>query len=513
MKSTIELMLQVCRVSLTLAVAYCLIAPQPAICGEKESPIPVVLNWNGEHFKQDLSALPQFATILADDNIKSKFGAAESRLIQDVVGLPILFPKANSTSILENNFIVGMWPVGKDETKGSFLAIQNLDEKHPFITSVQEMVGIPFPKIEKGEKKSESGISEKVSKDNKSWVLGRYKSWIYVAQTEGGSVPHLDILDACKSTCGDSIMSLSLDAYKLPGLNESLNLYFNNPIRSVRLHASIANSNIKIEGEATLTKEVNKLSEWKLPLSDLRDPVTSFTAVRGLSKAFETINKSFGNILPESDQLILAGEFHGHLHYVMRCFLPVANMNKSFGKSKEDATKFMNAFFEKNPIGKLAKNDMRLSWTGLPIIVPYLRGLDTTNNGGFLELGVLPLKAEPKPVPQALVDQIIKSEKTLLYDWELTRQRATQLSAIYNIFEVLKYTQDIRKFSGTNGKDVPRPPNAVEANKIIAILCGDNDNAITQFILAEPNKIKIQRNSKIGISAIEIVFLSRFLTR
>ena len=493
-----------------------------------ESKPAITLSWYGKTNYESFNALPQIKKVTSNKELTESVSKAKSYISEKVFsGLKGKFSsKPLAWKLLNSDFVFLSWPSrGKDDSpEGWALAIKNADVNDFMLGEAAHRLGIGLDGLKSDSSEAAAGVVESKVVGEKIWRLGRFNDWLHLSSFNKSVspkfIPELKIANALtvadEKAKGGRLMLLNADANRLPfskmlflGIGDS-----NLPVISVE--GKIKNENIRIDGYFDFDQPLDiSLSDWKLPESTLRDPVTGFTAIRGLKSIVKGFNKEVADVMPETDQMIVATEFHGQFSFVMRWFLPVDELKSNFDKSKNGISEVIGKFLSKSPFGRLSYNEEepRLSWAGLPIIVPYLTGLDLKDDGNFLEIGFLPLKTkERKPVPQALLDQVTKSDNVIFYDWELTPQRALTISSLVNVYEILNYTTRIRTPGSAIGKNSPSPPNPQSAMKIIKALTNVSGNTVTQIQKESPTRWKFQKTSKLGLGSFEIVALSRFLS-
>lgn len=508
------------------ALSIFLLLQGPLSAAEDAFEPAFTLKWYGKTNYESLNGLPQIKKVTSNVELGESISKAKSLIFEKALsGLKgKIAQQPVAWSLLNSDFVFMAWPGDNDldVPKGWAIALKSSDTNQLLLDEAAKRLGISLQELASGSDKG--GVVESKTTKDRIWRLGKFNQWLHLSSfSHSGSskfIPELIITktlaEADKEAHNGRLMLLNADANRLALLKALCLGVVDSNLPSISLEGKIHKENIRIEGFFDFDQPVDlDLSSWKIPASTLRDPITGFTAIRGLTSIVKGFNKEVADVLPDTNQMIIATEFHGQFSFVMRWFLPVDNLNNNFNKSKTGISGIIGKFLSKSPFGKLSFNEEepRLSWAGLPIIVPYLVGLDLKDDGNFLEIGFLPLTTkERKPVPQELLDQVLKSEDVIFYDWELTPQRALTISSLANVYEILNYTVAIGTPGGAVGKNVPSPPNPQAAIKIIRALTDASGNTVTQIQKESPTRWKFQKTSKLGIGSFEIVALSRFFS-
>ncbi|HYG21970.1 MAG TPA: hypothetical protein VEH04_04245 [Verrucomicrobiae bacterium] len=183
--------------------------------------------------------------------------------------------------------------------------------------------------------------------------------------------------------------------------------------------------NVISRGELDTTEPLNLVLEpWNFPTNLIREPLASFTAVRGLRSLLPLVLPAewqyLDGILP--DQLcVWTGD--GSLPHV-NFAIPTTNLvhemdvvsNYLISKGNTWLKRYSGGGFE--PMSPYKG----VSWNGLPEVTPFI--MAASLHTGFLYGGTAPeTRTNTIAVSDAMLNDIVRRTNALYYDWEMTGSR------------------------------------------------------------------------------------------
>ena len=242
-----------------------------------------------------------------------------------------------------------------------------------------------------------------------------------------------------------------------------------------------------------------KPQKWEVPKELVRDPLIAFTAVQGIKERLSE-KEEFTGLKPAEtpNQLFIWSQSHTPFSITAAA---------KVGNTKEFVQNMANrVIHEKNPelkkygLGELRYNTNYnvLTWTGLPIIVPFARpGWEPHDE--YVTIGLFPLsEPETNAAPAALFEQLEK-ENLVYYAWEITGARIAQWRPLWQMSRFLR------------DKTIPGPESASE--KWLPAIAPKLENTVTEATLEGPRSLKIIRQSQLGFTALELVLLAHLADR
>ncbi len=237
-----------------------------------------------------------------------------------------------------------------------------------------------------------------------------------------------------------------------------------------------------------------KPEPWKMPTNVIHDPLVSFVAARGIGPILggvQDIRQLGLNPMPNQ----VCGWGLGGLPFQFFYTLPTRDTSNQIQKVEP---KLNSLIFGRNPQmqGRLSweTNHLGLFWQGLPMAAPKLRPLGPGNE--FLFLQMFPLAGSRTPAPKELFDQLSR-DNLVYYDWELTKERMPHWRQFYQLAEIATR----RMLTPTN----------VPANRFITDVAPLLGECATEIVATSPTQMTLSRKSTMGLSAVELVTLSRWL--
>jgi hypothetical protein len=231
-----------------------------------------------------------------------------------------------------------------------------------------------------------------------------------------------------------------------------------------------------------------KPEKWNVPASLITEPLIGFTAIQGVQKKLDSLEKF---------RALGAKQTPNQIFLWSQGLAPFSVSFAADVKNPDSVVDNITRALEKAPLpsGALQRstNAPVLIWTGLPIAVPFVEAAPKPDDG-FLLGGLFRAKAPTsKPAPRELLDQL--NQKNLVYyDWEITAHRIRQWIPIWQLFYIVP-----GRFT---------PENTSPSAKFLQGIKDKLGNATTVGTLENPRRIKFTRQSHIGLNALELVLLS-----
>ncbi|MDB6123341.1 MAG: hypothetical protein JWQ71_2334 [Pedosphaera sp.] len=240
-----------------------------------------------------------------------------------------------------------------------------------------------------------------------------------------------------------------------------------------------------------------QLPPWQVPTNIIHDPLISFTAVRGIAPWLKQINFI--------QQLNLDKVPDEYFIWAMKqvpletCLVaPVQNGTNFMAQFAPQAVSLANTNLQKRRIGQVEwkTNKNQISWTGLPMIVPYLEMISTPQ-GDYMKGGIFPSPPRGTPPPAELLNQLGANSNVIYYDWEITEERLPQTENIIGLVWL------------ASGRFLSQPD--ITTQKWLDAVAPKLGNCGTMGTLTGPNEVTILRNSPIGLTGFELTMLKHWL--
>ena len=273
------------------------------------------------------------------------------------------------------------------------------------------------------------------------------------------------------------------------------------PIARSQFQLSVTSKGEDLKSRLTLTapdKFNLQLDPWRVPTNTIREPLTSFTAVRGVRPYVDGLSvvRDY-DIHPAPNQIYFwALEQIPVQTYVMAAFDDATNALKRIAP-KLMSSLSSNLFHRQ--IGKIvwATNESGLVWQRIvPIIAPFLQPVKETS-GEFLFGGLFPRSPHKKTLPDEVLAELNGRTNLVYYDLEMTGNRIPQWQNLSQLPDLVS-GKNFLKISATG-------------EKFLAVLAQKCGNTVTEAILAKPNELLVERKSDVGFTAVELVFLVHWL--
>ncbi len=495
--------------------------------GERDQPsagLPVMaLRWDGATSGEKFLSLPQIQVLSTNSQVTTALDRLLGRHLDGLAdSADAKSPGiAVDSELLKQDLLLMQWSHG-----GWMLAVRNTGKENIPARWFDDLTGADIPEL--AEQGGQFGLSRSVVSGGSRVTAGVFSEWshfsVFPAGLEEDYSPGYYLAGFLQSDTssrnrsdGPVLFTLNCDTGEFSSLAGPLRKLVDCSLPKMELTAVIAGEDIKVQGYFNFIEPVElDLDEWRIPVENLRDPITSLTAVRGIQSITGGLRRDSNGLFPASNQAFFCGEYHGQFSYCIRSFFPVQMDDEDLFESMSgSAGEFLGDFMGGNALGKLVRHpkEPRLSWLGLPIIVPYFRDIQNDSGHRFVEFGILPIEAEPKPIPEALISQITSTEDLILYDWELTPLRATQIASISNLIRMVQFS--MRRFAPSEGK--PNPAllslrNQQEFTQLVKAFGNACDNTVTTLTRESDRRWKFVRSGNLGLNALEIAWISWLLS-
>jgi hypothetical protein len=250
-----------------------------------------------------------------------------------------------------------------------------------------------------------------------------------------------------------------------------------------------------------------KLDPWRIPTNVIRNPIASFTALRGVNALQDEIPQVREYGLPSLPDQIFVWSLAG-IPTSTHLAAPVNDASNYLAQLQPGLIAWLNAFLSSHQpssgaVGpahafkfEAAWNDGRIEIPGMPFVSPNL-GAVHDPAGDYLLGGLMPTAKSPQPLPTELIREINAHANMVCYGWELTGERLKQWRAMDQLWHLLFAP-------GVAHVDAP-------ADKWIQAIWSKLGNCGTEVTLTAPDELTVVRNSAIGLTAVELTKLSYWL--
>ena len=240
-----------------------------------------------------------------------------------------------------------------------------------------------------------------------------------------------------------------------------------------------------------------KSEPWLIPTNVIWDPLTDFTVARGVSRALNEmllIRNSGWSPVPSQ----FCGWGNRNLPFQLFYAFPSRDVNAQLRRVEPKLRLEINRLCGTNLVGGLgwSSNKTELIWHGLPLATP---GVVPIKDGAqeFAVVQFFPMIKSKERPPQELFAQFAGRDDLVAYDWESTEFRLPHWRQIYQLAEIASR----RTLTPTNTA-------SQRWQQDVATHLGDT---VTELRASSPTQMTLVRKSAIGLTAFELVTLSRWI--
>lgn len=300
---------------------------------------------------------------------------------------------------------------------------------------------------------------------------------------------------------GDELLALQLDS---PTFGKWFPLFTDLAVPPFEAVFRGRGENVRVEAKLKYGQPLAwKYEPWRIPTNMIGEPLSSFTAARGIAPLAARL-VDFASL--QSGEVPSQVCFWGMTNDPCRVYFtyPVASAPKAV---QQAALNFPN--YIQRALGQhlgdflYASNRNMFMWGGLPFIQPYLQGV--TNAGvPMLHGGIFPLAPRQTPVPPELFAQLGQRTNLLYYDWEFTPFRILHGNQLYQILNL----------ASRRHLQPQSTPAKLWVSAVTQELARDTNNpsqTVTEIIHTGPKELTLTRKSHVGLTGFEMATLSAWL--
>lgn len=256
------------------------------------------------------------------------------------------------------------------------------------------------------------------------------------------------------------------------------------------LRTIAAGNGLRTEGRMQFAEDLPiKLTPWQVPTNTIREPVLAFTAIQGLATYLSPI-PLFLRHAPPPNQLFIWNE-------------DSSPFSMYSAAKVDDAPAFVmdlaKGIDPKRFTGRLEMNTntSRLALMSMPVAIPFIMPAHPSDKN-FLYAGVMPFNDfAANAIPPELVGQITSRTNLLIYDWELTGPRLTQIRPVAQVLPMAL------------NKPIPEYRDA--GSQWIYSIVPKLQNAITEVAMLNPRELSLIRRSDLGFTAFELWAMTQWV--
>jgi len=236
------------------------------------------------------------------------------------------------------------------------------------------------------------------------------------------------------------------------------------------------------------------LEAWRMPTNTIHQPFISFTAARGIAPWLEKQNWAQPyEVSPGPNQVFIWALAQMPLQTFAAVPVPDARKALTQFEQKLSANTNWQSHLMMPLTMEVTSN--RISWLGLPFIVPSLEALHEPF-GDFLVAGFFPNGPKTRPLPPEPFMRLAQSN-LVYYHWEITAERLKLLPQLSQLaLMVTRHRQlDAQSVAGK------------WLNRVGPTL----GNTVTEVTQTAPNELTFMRQAPGGLTAVELVALANWL--
>ena len=265
-------------------------------------------------------------------------------------------------------------------------------------------------------------------------------------------------------------------------------------------HFSLSNRTDFVRTHATLDFPKPhgwKPEPWLIPTNQIREPLVSFVALRGVAPWLQSIPslRDLG-YQPTPNQII--GWGHRGIPFQFTYLAPSRDVRAQLQKVEPKLDELVLGRNNSKIEGRIDwdTNSQKIIWRGLPVTVPQLGAIRDAGQE-YLGLTCFPPTWTSNLPPPELYQQFHGRSDLVSFDFEVTEYRIPHWRQFYQILEI-----------GTHRSLTPTNAPSLRFLTEVASHLGE---AVTELRSTSPTQMTLVRKSHTGLTALELVSLSRWI--
>ncbi len=283
---------------------------------------------------------------------------------------------------------------------------------------------------------------------------------------------------------------LNLEA-AVPQLNAAFGVNLPPSVKSLSLVTFSDGENVKIRGGLDLLQALPlPLDAWNVPTNQITQPLTSFSAVRGVRPWLESLGFWQEQKLGAApNQMFFWAQGGAPWLHFFTAHAP--DPTNQFLALKDFVINWVNPELAPNRTGDFGweTNDWRVVWKGVPFCSPALKLQDDWISGGFIHNPV-----SGRPMPPELVAKLTSTPNLVYYHWETT---GPQVNSFVQIGQLMRMAFSRAQLASTNA-GLPW----------LQVLHTNLGYSATSITLRDNQHLDFARSSTLGLSALELHILA-----
>jgi hypothetical protein len=256
---------------------------------------------------------------------------------------------------------------------------------------------------------------------------------------------------------------------------------------------------VRTTGTLAFANPLNiQLEPWNIPTNLIHDPLTGFSAVRGI-RSWLAGQKLFRQLQIEPVPNQFCTWASGPTPLLTYAAMPATNAAALIQRIGPQSAVAANAWMNTNAMGEVVYSNQPpgLTWAGIPMFAPEIEA--RTTPGGDFVVGTLGARFSTtgKPAPSELFAQLNTRSNLVFYDWEITPAKLHQwiyLSQTARLALVL-----------------PQLPSDSAAFAFLRRAAPRLATTGTEVIQDGPTHLSFIRNSQLGFTGVELHLLADWL--
>jgi hypothetical protein len=255
--------------------------------------------------------------------------------------------------------------------------------------------------------------------------------------------------------------------------------------------------NFWLNGKFNLAQPLSPLGKWQLTTNTIRQPLDSFTAMRGFAPWLTKQSWARRFELPPPDQWFLWS--HAQIPFETFVAVPVPDANAALVQlaARLPKASSMSAAPQNTFLSTLTTTmtNNEIMWRGLPFISPFVQALRKPS-GDFLFGGFFPNSPSSPPLPPELL-AVFNHPNLVYYHWEITAERLQLQLQLLQLALLL-----------TQHRQLAAESAAGQWLKLVGPKLGVTVTEITQ---TAPAELTFERSAPGGLTALEFFALANWL--
>ncbi len=249
--------------------------------------------------------------------------------------------------------------------------------------------------------------------------------------------------------------------------------------------------NVRSRGELTFSEPLSlELEPWNIPTNLVRDPLVSFSAIRGIRPWLASLAVWKDLQLGRPPNQLFTWSQDG-VPFMTYGAAPMPEAGQQIVRFGDCLMQNVPRWLTTNGIGRIERSRALdgISWKDLPFLTPHIQ-VENDTGGSFVTGGFASRARTNRPPPADLLKEVLGRDDLIFYQWEITDSRMTGWTYIGQTLRLAMQKPQLPvKSAGIAWLEAAAPKQG---------------NCVTALTKTASRNVEFSRRSSFGFTALEL---------